>query len=148
MPTPIERFSASGTAFMIASRRPTSTRTVMTTPSITITPIAPLASRPLAVRVKATMALMPEAGGQGERIVADDPHGDRHDPGDECRAGRHSRGIEPQRLGDDAAVHEHDVGHDHERGHAGPRLGDQVGPAFGELEVGCQAVTRHARPSC
>ena len=59
MPTPIERLSANGTAFMIASRRPTRTRTVMTTPSMTMTPIAPFASRPLAVSVKATIALIP-----------------------------------------------------------------------------------------
>ncbi len=59
MPTPIERFSASGTAFMMASRRPITTRTVIATPSRTITPIAPAASRPFAVSEKATIALMP-----------------------------------------------------------------------------------------
>ncbi len=36
MPTPIARFSESGTAFMIASRRPTRTSTRMTMPSQTI----------------------------------------------------------------------------------------------------------------
>ncbi len=59
MPTPIARFRASGTAFMIASRRPARTRIVTRTPSITITPIAPAGESPLAVSENATMALMP-----------------------------------------------------------------------------------------
>ena len=59
MPTPIARFSASGTAFMIASRRPTSTRMVTAMPSRRITPIAPDGDRPRAVSEKATIPLMP-----------------------------------------------------------------------------------------
>ena len=60
MPTPIDRLRASGTAVMIASRRPRTTRMVMRTPSITITPMAPATVRPLpAIRVNATIALMP-----------------------------------------------------------------------------------------
>ncbi len=59
MPTPIARLSETGTAFMIASRMPITTRIVMATPSRTITPIAPAASRPLAVSVNATIALIP-----------------------------------------------------------------------------------------
>ena len=59
MPTPIDRLRASGTAFMIASRAPSTTRTVMATPSSTMTPIAPAGVRPLAGRLNATMALMP-----------------------------------------------------------------------------------------
>ncbi len=60
MPTPIARLRASGTAFMIASRRPISTRTVTAMPSRTITPMAPGRVRPLPrTRVKATTALIP-----------------------------------------------------------------------------------------
>ena len=59
MPTPMDRFSATGTAFMIASRRPIATRTVTTMPSSTITPIAPAGVRPLPIRVNATIPLMP-----------------------------------------------------------------------------------------
>ncbi len=59
MPTPIERFSEIGTAFMIASRRPITTRMVIARPSSTITPIAPAASRPFPVSENATIALMP-----------------------------------------------------------------------------------------
>ncbi len=59
MPTPMARFSASGTAFMIASRRPTSTRMVTAMPSSRITPIAPDGDRPRAVSENATIPLMP-----------------------------------------------------------------------------------------
>ncbi len=60
IPTPIARFSASGTAFMIASRRPTRTSTRTTRPSRTMTPIAPAGVRPSPrTSVKATMPLMP-----------------------------------------------------------------------------------------
>jgi hypothetical protein len=60
MPTAIARFSESGTAFMIASRNPTSTRTRTTRPSITITPIAPAGVRPsVKTRKNATRALIP-----------------------------------------------------------------------------------------
>ena len=40
MPIPIARFRSIGMAFSTASRNPVSTRTVMTRPSTTITPIA------------------------------------------------------------------------------------------------------------
>jgi hypothetical protein len=60
MPTAIARFRESGTAFMIASRRPTSTSSRTTSPSITITPIAPAGVRPsVSTRKNATNALMP-----------------------------------------------------------------------------------------
>ena len=72
MPTPIERFSESGTAFMIASRRPTTTRIVMARPSSTITPIAPAASRPLRRQGEGDDRVDAEAGGEGERVVADE----------------------------------------------------------------------------
>src|SRR6185503_8003216 len=85
-------------------------------------------------------AVDPEARGQGERVVADDPHGDRHDPGDEGRPCRQGDGgerrvsvLEPARQ--DERVEEDDVGHDHERGQAGPGLRDEVRPPFAELEV-------------
>ena len=145
MPTPIDRFSASGTAFMIASRRPTATRMVMTTPSRTMTPIAPLASRPLPGQRERDDGVDAEARGQGERIVRGDAHRDGHDPADERGAGRHRDRVQAERLGDDARVEEDDVGHDHERGHAGADLGRQVGLALGELEIRRDRVHgRHA----
>ena len=59
MPTPIERFRARGTASMIASRRPRTTRAVMARPSRTTTPMAPAGVSPRLVRPKATTALRP-----------------------------------------------------------------------------------------
>ena len=59
MPAPIAFLSASGTAFMTASRKPTMTSSVTTRPSRTITPIAPCGVRPRPVREKATIALIP-----------------------------------------------------------------------------------------
>ena len=82
----------------------------------------------------------PEPRRQCEGVVGDHAHRDRHDSGDERRACGHCRGIEPERLGDDAAVHEQDVGHDHERGHAGADLRWEVGASFREPEVGRQPV--------
>ena len=49
MPAPIERLSVSGTAFMTASRKPTTTSTVTSRPSSRITPIAPAGDRPWAI---------------------------------------------------------------------------------------------------
>ena len=59
MPTPIARFRPSGTAFIIASRRPTTTSSVMTRPSMTITPIASAGDMPRAGSEKATTAFSP-----------------------------------------------------------------------------------------
>ncbi len=59
MPAPMAFLSASGTAFMTASRKPTTTRSVTTRPSRTITPIAPCGVRPRPVSENATMPLMP-----------------------------------------------------------------------------------------
>ena len=68
-----------------------------------------------------------QPGRQRERIVADDPHRDGCHAGDECRAGRDG-GQRPdvalaEARSEDRAVHEEDVGHDHEGGQAGARLG-------------------------
>src|SRR6266404_4538579 len=121
MPAPIARLRASGTAFMTASRKPTRTSSVTARPSRTMTPIAP-------------------AGGKGKRIVRDDAHGDRHDPGDQGRSGRQGdpawiTGWQPEAVAKNAGVQEHDVDHDHERGQAGSSLRKQVRAAFGELEI-------------
>ena len=60
MPTPIARLSASGTAFMIASRRPTRTRTVIDDALEDDDAHRALRRRgPCAVRLNATIALMP-----------------------------------------------------------------------------------------
>ena len=59
MPTPIARFSASGTAFMIASRSPTRTRIVIDDAFDHDHAHRAGGARPLAVSVNATMALMP-----------------------------------------------------------------------------------------
>ena len=59
MPTPIAFLSASGTAFMTASRKPTMTSSVTTMPSHTMTPMAPAGDRPWPVSENATIALIP-----------------------------------------------------------------------------------------
>ena len=59
MPTPIAFLRPSGTAFITASRKPTTTSSVTIRPSQTITPIAPAGERPWPVSENATMALMP-----------------------------------------------------------------------------------------
>ena len=136
MPTPIARFSDSGTALMIASRRPTRTRIVTTMPSSTMTPIAPAGDE---ARVEDEPerddAVDPEAGGQGDRDVRDDAHRDRHDARRRAPSRRMPPAPEMPGGGQDARVHEEDVGHDHERGHAGLDLRRESRPAFGELEV-------------
>ena len=68
MPTLIACFSARGIAFMIASRKPVSTRAVMTSPSRKIAPIATShGSLSPAMSWNATTALspMPEATASG-----------------------------------------------------------------------------------
>ena len=72
MPTPIARLSASGTAFMTASRSPTSTRIVTAMPSSRITPIAPAGERPRLVSENATMPLIPRpaASASGKLPIA------------------------------------------------------------------------------
>src|SRR5262249_54082956 len=59
MPTPIDRRSANGTAFMMASRAPMTTSTVIGMPPQTMPPSAPSGVRPKPGSVNATMALMP-----------------------------------------------------------------------------------------
>ncbi len=60
MPTPMARFRPSGTAFMIASRRPTMTSNEMMRPSMTITPMAWAAVMPRpSTRPNATAAFRP-----------------------------------------------------------------------------------------
>ncbi len=68
MPTPMARFSATGIACMIASRKPVSTSTVIASPSTSTTPIAAVhGSLSAATSWKATTALipMPEAIASG-----------------------------------------------------------------------------------
>ncbi len=60
MPIPIARLRSIGIAFRTASRTPVRTRTVMTTPSTTMTPIACGNESPFAATsVKATKAFSP-----------------------------------------------------------------------------------------
>ena len=87
MPTPIAFLRASGTAFITASRKPTMTSSVTTRPSQTITPIAPAGDRPCAGERERHDGVDPQPGGERERVVAHEPHGDREDAGDERRAG-------------------------------------------------------------
>ena len=78
MPTPIARFSDSGTAFMTASRRPTRTSTVMTMPSMTMTPIAPAGVEAQRQHeAERDDRVDAEAGGERDRVVAEDAHRDR-----------------------------------------------------------------------
>ncbi len=68
MPTPMARFSETGMAFMIASRNPVSTNTVMASPSSTTTPMAACQGSFMpATSWKATAALspIPEASASG-----------------------------------------------------------------------------------
>ncbi len=63
MPTPIESFSDSGTASMIAVRRPASTSTIAITPSITTIAIPTCHGRPRpSTMSNATTALIPSPG--------------------------------------------------------------------------------------
>ena len=107
----------------------------MTMPSMTTTPIAPRASRPSGGEPKGPDRVDPQPRGESERVVADHAHRDGQDAGHQRRGSRYRDRTELQRAGDDAGVHEDDVGHDHERGQAGPHLRGQVGAALGELEV-------------
>ena len=108
-------------------------------PSRTMTPIAPATAgqarriRP-AEQVERHDAVDAEAGGQGDRDVPDQAHRDGQDAGDERRR-RRGGGHRDAGRGQDAGVHEDDVGHDHEGGQAGLRLGRQRRAALGELEV-------------
>jgi hypothetical protein len=72
MPTPMASFSDSGTARMIASRKPATTSTSASTPSITTTdmPTGHGSFRPM-MTSKATTALMPRPGASASgRLVA------------------------------------------------------------------------------
>ncbi len=63
MPMAIAFLSCSGMALKMASRKPVSTRMVMTMPSIRMMPMAPFMVRPpAATRLKATTALRPMPG--------------------------------------------------------------------------------------
>jgi hypothetical protein len=71
MPTAIAFFSDSGTAFMIASRRPTSTSTSTTMPSSTMTPMAPAGlSWRVRTRKNATRALIPRPAASAIGMLA------------------------------------------------------------------------------
>jgi hypothetical protein len=73
IPTPIACFSASGMAFITASRNPVRTRTRMIRPSVTMTPIASGQVRPFpATSWKATTAFRPRpaAMANGYRAIS------------------------------------------------------------------------------
>ncbi len=146
MPTPIARFRPSGTAFMIASRRPTTTSRVMMRPSITITPIAEAGRHPQGGQREGHHGVQAEAGGQGERIVRGQAHEQGHESGDKCRAGGDGDRVKTQRSGDDRRVHGDDVDHHQECGNAGPNLGADVRPPFAQVEPALHVRTASSTP--
>jgi hypothetical protein len=74
IPTPIARFSDSGTACMTASRRPTRTSSRTTRPSSTMTPIAPAGLKPeVSTSPKATAPLMPRPAARAIGTLATRP---------------------------------------------------------------------------
>ena len=74
IPIPMARFRSSGIAFMIATRRPVRTRIEITTPSITITPIACGHVSPSApTSVKATKAFSPRPAAIANGYFAQTP---------------------------------------------------------------------------
>ena len=116
-----------------------------------MTPIAPAGDRPSPrTRPKATIALMPEAGGQGDRVVGDQRPSrwsGRRQEG-RGRGGRRNEGIPlgalREHVRQDERVQEDDVGHHQERGDAGPDLGADVRPPLGELEEGVEPAAAWA----
>ena len=71
----------------------------MTTPSITITPIACGHVSPLRRDERERdERVQPEPRRDRERVVRDDAHRERHDPGDERRHREHLRERQPERL--------------------------------------------------
>ena len=140
MPIPIASFRSIGIASMIISRRPVRTRTEMSRPSITITPIASGQVEPeLPDERERHERVEPEAGGDRERVLARDAHRQRHDAGGERRHRQHLRerqggaGVVRDRA-EDGGVQEQDVGHRQPRRDAGEDLDAHRGAALGDLE--------------
>src|SRR5262245_17705045 len=130
MPTPMACFSEAGMAFMIASRSPVTTKHGDHQAFEQHHAHGGL-PRQLHARHQLIRdgGVQPHAGGEGERIVRHQPHGDRHHARHQAGAGlrrREGRALALQggnaREAQDGRVHEDDVGHDHEGGQAAANL--------------------------
>ena len=126
MPTAIAIRSCAGMARNTATRKPVSTSTVITMPSITMRPIASAQDIRVATAT-ARNAFSPSPGGQRDRHPTDDSHQDRHDRGHQRgRAGhlRDSEGaaVRVRRQPENQRVEHDDVRHGHERDHPAAHL--------------------------
>src|SRR5690606_9579810 len=79
-----------------------------------------------------------QTGGERDRVVGEDAHGDAQQPGDERGAGGYRPRVEAGGA-EDVGVDEDDVGHHQERGDTGAYLGADGRPPLRELGEGIEA---------
>ena len=147
IPTLMACLRGSGTASNTAWRNPVSTRTVITSPSIT-TITHGRRPRHLRRQLERHHPVEPEPGGQGERVAADDAHEDghhrRHQGGGAGHLGEVEAGaVDVGRAAQDDRVEDHDVGHREEGGQRRPAArSGRWSPARG-----CRSTGRSGSPS-
>ena len=138
-----------GMAWNTAVRKPVSTRTRITRPSMTTRPIAS-AQVICAGDGEGDERVEPEPRGQRQRIVGDDAHQDRHHPGHQRSTGGDRRevrriaaaeepAIDVLSEAEDQRVEDDDVGHRDEGDDATPDLALDRRAPLGDLEVAVDA---------